>query len=105
VSPRAGVAPFAWRVLPIGRRPPRAGGVYAFFIDGALAYIGQSANLEARLRHYQARHDYGDGFFSKWGSHKHLVIKIKIGRRFGEWAMREQRLIRRLSPPLNQRLG
>lgn len=80
---------------------PHGGGCYAIYIDGALAYIGQSSNLRARLATHKLQPSYGPDFDTPWGYAKTLIIKVKLYRRYGEWAMTELRLIKRLQPPLN----
>jgi hypothetical protein len=99
-------APYAWRTLsPFYESAPRVGGCYAFYFNGVLSYVGQTQNLYSRLRSHDIRPDYGNEFFTPWGTVQDVIIKIKVGRRFGEWAMREQRLIRRLRPMHNSRIG
>lgn len=79
----------------------RRGGVYAIYCDGALCYIGQSINVASRITSYRIRFSYGDGILTPWGNPKSVIVKVSYGRRFGDWAMRELRLIRRLRPPQN----
>jgi hypothetical protein len=67
---------------------------YAVYINGALVYIGQTENLLARFRAHVAK--------SKWLSGE-ITIKAKLSRRFGDWAMTEIRLIKRLQPLFNRR--
>jgi hypothetical protein len=101
-------APYAWREYPIdGIRSeyPAAGGCYAFIGDGRLLLIGQTSNLRIRMPQYDVRHGLCGEYFTPWGQFNRLTLKIKVGRRFGEWAMRELRLIRRLRPSCNRRLG
>lgn len=64
-----------------------------FGADGQVLYIGQTLNL--RNRFYKHRLS---GLFQS-----DVRIKIRCGEKYGNWAMREARLIRRLRPPLNLR--
>jgi len=82
---------------------PREPGVYVFIRDRRVVYVGMSANLHARLAAYRPRrrpvdydtddhspvlHPYADG----------SILKISVSRRYGDWLMRELRLIRKLRP-------
>lgn len=67
---------------------------YVIYFDGKLGYIGSTDNLRARL----AKHIY---LKPDWRL-LNIKIKAKFPRRFGEWAMTEIRLIRRLKPNLNK---
>ena len=68
---------------------------YAIFIDGALVYIGQTENLQRRMQQHRNKGA------TKGVDRSRLVLKAKLPRRFGEWAMTEIRLIKRLRPMLN----
>lgn len=75
---------------------------YVIYLDGVLSYIGQTNDLRKRM----AGHGidicrYSEGFDTPWGQYDDVVIKARFGSRFGDWAMREARLIARLQPPLN----
>jgi hypothetical protein len=58
-----------------------------FYIDGEIVYIGSTANLQQRMR-------------TPWGKGR-LTLKYAISKRYGDWLMREARLIGRLRPPHN----
>lgn len=81
-------------------------GVYAIYLDGDLVYIGSSENLRSRVRQH-GRGFHGNIFTTKletqFGNCNRVTFKIKLARRFGEWPMREMRLIRRLKPCGNSR--
>lgn len=75
---------------------------YVVFLNGQVGYIGQTVNLSSRMRNYQFRSGYGDNeTISTFGFHSNCYVKYRITRRFGDWAMVELRLIRRLHPELN----
>jgi excinuclease UvrABC nuclease subunit len=61
--------------------------------NGELLYVGQTLNLKARFYSHRASKSFPDDAY----------IKIRCGDKYGDWAMREARLIRRLRPPLNAR--
>lgn len=82
---------------------PPAGGVYVIFLDGELAYIGQSTNLSKRMKAYGVRATLGGSVQSTFGLYKDITIKFREGKQYGEWAMAELRLLRRLNPRLNKR--
>lgn len=82
---------------------PRAPGVYAIYLDGRLAYIGQTVDLRNRLAEHRLRDGYAKNVHTEWGTFKTLVLKISLSRGYGDWAMRELRLIRRLRPWANRR--
>ncbi len=104
--PRDLSKPWLWnRVYPILSRINRAPGCYAVCVRGELVYIGQSMNLHARF----VKHGLcvgADGFRTRWGHFVQGELKVKIayGRKFGDWLMREVRLIRRLRPRFNVKI-
>lgn len=71
---------------------PRWPCCYVVYRDGELVYVGQTENIVSRIRQHRAKKPYWfrDG--------KKLVIKVKLSRRYGQWAMDELRLIRKLRP-------
>lgn len=77
------------------------GGVYVVYADGVLIYIGQSANVRARIGRHKIRLTLHNQYHTPWGHFNRLLVKVSYCRRFGEWAMREMRLIRRLRPREN----
>jgi len=92
------------RIFPIPSRVPHSPGCYAVYIDGELVYIGQSVNLHLRLRKGGiCRRKYTSTHFTPWGevSVGRFVLKVAYSRKYGDWAMRELRLLRRLKPKFN----
>jgi excinuclease UvrABC nuclease subunit len=78
---------------------PPAPGVYAFVRAGRVVYVGQSTNLRKRLASYAYRWSEG-----RWRIDPRIdgcVVKVSRSRRYGDWLMREARLIRRLRPKYN----
>jgi len=79
---------------------PEWPGCYVIYIDGEMVYVGQTENAKMRFRTHRTK-----GVL-KGVLENRIRIKIKLGRRFGEWAMTEIRLIKRLLPKLNRaRIG
>lgn len=75
-------------------RLPRVPCCYVIYApDGKLLYVGQTFNVRARFAAHRR-----EGLFPKDG-----YIKIRCGEHYGDWLMREARLIRRLRPPMNAR--
>lgn len=78
---------------------PRVGaGVYAIYFDGDLVYIGSGVNLQGRI----TAHEWFLRHSIDWQTPGRVVIKFRRSRRYGDWAMIELRLLRRLSPRLNK---
>lgn len=78
---------------------PRSPGCYAIYADGKLEYIGSSVNLLARFIQWNNHIQKFDGrWISPWGDHDHLRVKYRLSTYYGEWPMRELRLLRRLRP-------
>lgn len=95
---------FRWKlVYPLLSRIEHAPGCYAIYIDNQLAYIGQSVNLHLRFRRWGFCRRISDSFDTPWGLVPvgSLKVKVAYSRKFGDWAMRELRLVRRLRPRLN----
>lgn len=70
---------------------PTCGGVYAFYVDGVLAYIGSTRNLRNRIRQHDSNHHFPLG---------RSTVKA-IGMSCA-WKDRERRLVGRLAPPDNR---
>jgi len=76
-------------------------GCYVIYLDGALSYIGQSSNVRKRISNHRLRYGYGAGVITPWGQFSDCCIKVRYSTKYGDWAMRELRLIRKLRPCLN----
>jgi hypothetical protein len=77
------------------------GGCYAIYCDKRLVYIGQAGNVRKRISSYRIQYGYSSSIYTPWGTCLNVVIKISKSRRYGDWAMKELRLIRRLKPVFN----
>jgi excinuclease UvrABC nuclease subunit len=80
--------------------------VFAVYNDGTqILYIGSAENLKTRLEngHRIELCRYRDFCKTPWGVFKHIVVKCRVSKRYGDWLMIEARLIRRLQPPGNTR--
>lgn len=72
---------------------PSEPGVYAILDGNKVLYVGSSQNLKKRIScHSKLLKTLPDGKY-----------KFSCSRRYGDWLMREVRLIRRLRPKLNVR--
>jgi excinuclease UvrABC nuclease subunit len=80
---------------------PQRPGCYAIYCDGILSYIGQTTNLYKRIYSYNFRVGFSPMIITPWGSFNHVLVKFRVPRVYGEWAMTELRLIRRLQPKFN----
>lgn len=78
---------------------PAKPGVYCLISDGEVIYIGQSVNLQHRIR----QHRIHNGFSPQHRIPKaeNISCKYKLSAVFGDFAMWEMRLIRRLKPKFN----
>lgn len=75
---------------------------YVIYLDGVLSYVGQTNDLRKRIRaHGIDLARYSDGYDTPWGQFDSVEIKARFGTVFGDWAMREARLIARLQPAMN----
>lgn len=100
--------PSAWHSLNLGETIPKVGACYALFGDGKLLYIGSTKNLFTRFYrgHSNASYMYRArtrSWVTIWGEFRSVIIKFRPVRKFGDWAMIELRLIKRLKPPGNWR--
>lgn len=82
---------------------PDAPVVYVFLVDERVVYVGETKSLRSRMRGYSIKQAAGWGFFTPWGRATNLTAKFAPSRKYGDWAMRELRLIRRLQPVWNIR--
>lgn len=78
------------------------------FVDGIAVYVGQSGNLRFRIPDHaiDLRFTTEDReqpvWVTPWGTFSKFSIKVSVGGKYGSWAMRELRLIRRLQPRFNR---
>lgn len=73
-------------------------GAYVIFGDGVLVYIGQGGSVSKRISAHQIGRGYGASLATPWGIFNSVIVKVRYGRKLGDWAMREIRLIHRLQP-------
>jgi excinuclease UvrABC nuclease subunit len=96
-----------WRkfILPDERcNIPQAPGCYVVFGDGKLLYVGQASNVKLRMQsHAVGVYGYSAWITTPWGKYHDVLVKVRRSDKYGDWAMRELRLIRRLKPPFNIR--
>lgn len=71
------------------------------YVDGALVYVGQSKNVRKRLEAHKFNYSMGAGVRTPWGWFRTLYFKVWNSKKYGDWAMVELRLIKRLQPKFN----
>jgi hypothetical protein len=82
-------------------------GVYVIFGDGVVQYVGSSKNIRQRLAGRIPRTVYETPEQTQlpvrtiWGVFREFEIRIRYSTKYGDWLMRELRLIRRLKPLQN----
>ncbi len=76
-------------------------GVYVIYGDDQILYIGQSSDVGKRILNHRIRYSYSNYILTPWGKHLSIKIKVSYSKRYGDWAMRELRLIKKIQPPHN----
>ena len=77
-------------------------GVYVVYGDGKIIYIGQSYDVKTRFLNHKIRYGFTNNIITPWGFYRKIEVKIKYGVKYGDWAMIELRLIKKLRPPFNK---
>lgn len=83
---------------------PNLPAVYVIMLDSVAVYVGQSHYLRERINRHGIRRGYAKNYHTPWASFPDtckLTAKAKLSVRYGDWAMWELRLIRRLKPRFN----
>jgi hypothetical protein len=93
-----------FKAHPITDELPHEPAVYVIYVEGVASYVGQTVSLRLRFREHKFMWGYGPEVQTPWGMAKDVFIKASKSRKFGDWAMRELRLIRRLRP-INNCIG
>lgn len=87
---------------PYERYFPDSPGCYVIYVDDRIVYVGQTTSLLKRLRSYKFNYAHYSGVVkTPWGNCERIRVKYRIPKRYGEWAMTELRLIKRLQPIYN----
>lgn len=102
-------ARYAWQVIqdedlhPPCYDVPNVPACYVIFVGKQVVYIGQTKRLRHRLGAHRLVVGYScNEWITPWGNvSEPVTVKVKYSRRYGDWLMREARLIRRLQPPMN----
>lgn len=76
---------------------PNVSACYAFYCDGQLVYVGSSLHLRNRMIEHRVVRN-GDRWETPWGFFKSVIVKFRPSIKYGDWAMVELRLLRRLKP-------
>lgn len=80
---------------------------YIIYFDGELKYIGSTNNLRNRFSGHAIRYGYAKNIHTPWGdfpSSIGVIIKYRPSTTYGDWLMREARLIKKIQPPFNRKL-
>lgn len=89
------------------RKLPNCAACYVMRMEGwsgnCYLYVGSTERLNDRFRAHRIVPSYGNDYLTPWGSCRNISFKYKASVRYGDWAMIELRLIRRLKPTLNAR--
>jgi excinuclease UvrABC nuclease subunit len=81
---------------------PRCPGCYVIYCDGKPVYVGQTTNLNKRFKSYEINYaPFSTQIVPPWCRCDSLFIKIRPSKRYGDWAMIELRLIKKLQPIYN----
>lgn len=84
---------------------PSVAACYAVYCNGRLCYVGSTENLRDRMRGHGIEYArYSASINTPWGTFDSVKVKYRPFWKYGDWAMRELRLIRKLQPLFN-RLG
>lgn len=96
-----------WMIRPNNFGLPTLPGVYVLYVDHEPVYVGSAVDVQRRLHEHGVRYGYAKGSIHTrtWGAISGSAYhwKVKLSVRYGDWAMQELRLIRRLRPRLNAR--
>lgn len=84
-----------WFSFYLNERLPEWPCCYAVYLDNELIYIGQTENLLSRFRQHRSKKEWFD-----YGGR--ILLKVKLPRKYGQWAMDEIRLLKRLRPCENK---
>lgn len=78
-------------------------GCYVIYIDNKVAYVGSSINVRRRVNSHIQTSRYSATLKTPWGVYidNQISIKVHYILRYGDWTMRELRLINRLKPLFN----
>lgn len=90
-----------WSFGIYSKQLPRVPACYVAYLDGKLVYVGQTCDLYKRFYQHNIRFGYSDYVITPWGNCKKVTIKYRLSRKYGDWAMTELRLIKRLQPVQN----
>jgi len=77
-------------------------GTYVIFSEGKCIYVGQSSNIENRLRQHLTTARYSSGWKSGWGYLSQVFVVVKKEKKEYERLMIEARFIAKLKPKFNK---
>lgn len=84
---------------------PESPGCYVLTLDGKAVYVGQSNNVQARFYSHGIKCLGDELWQTRWGILRgDLRLRVRFATLYGDWMMREARLLRRLRPSLNKRI-
>lgn len=76
-------------------------GNYIVFIDGNCLYIGESKNLQERLKSHFQISEYSNWWKTKWGRFRKAIVVVRKEKKQFERLMIEAQMIKRLKPQKN----
>ena len=82
---------------------PDEPGCYVVLVGGKAIYVGSSTRVAQRIEAHGFRYGYGSSILCPFGSFSvgDITLKVRFWEKWGDWAMRELRLINRLRPRFN----
>lgn len=90
-----------WKKHDLMKMPLARPGCYVVYIDGVLVYVGQSRNVKGRICSHDFNYGMGGSVRTPWGYFTDVYFKVRYTEKYGDWAMIELRLIKRLQPKFN----
>ena len=78
--------------------------VYCFIHKNVVVYVGSTLRFRSRFYEHNIRYGYAKNIVTPWGSFDDgsVLLKIKPFKKYGDWAMNELRLIKKLKPIFNK---
>ena len=78
--------------------------VYCVKLNDEIVYVGSTRRFRTRFYEHKFRYGYAKDVILPWAEisiNDTLSVKVSLSKKYGDWAMRELRLIKRLRPIFN----